>query len=133
MKYMLDTNICIYVIKHNVPNVIQTFLSHQPNDLCISSITYAELVYGVQKSSQPERNMTALVKFLSSIQVVDFDAAVAFSYGQIRADLERKGTPIGNMDMLIAAHALSRKLTLVTNNTGEFLRVFGLSIENWAG
>ena len=133
MKYMLDTNICIYVIKHNVPNVIQTFLSHQPNDLCISSITYAELVYGVQKSSRPERNMTALVKFLSSIQVVDFDAAAAFSYGQIRADLERKGTPIGNMDMLIAAHALSQKLTLVTNNTGEFLRVFGLSVENWAG
>jgi tRNA(fMet)-specific endonuclease VapC len=131
MKYMLDTNICIYVIKHRPEQVIQRFLAHTPSDLCISSITYAELMHGVEKSQAPDRNRTALALFLSPLQILEFDALAAEAYGTIRADLELNGTPIGPMDMLIAAHAKSKNLVLVTNNTREFLRVKGLALENW--
>ena len=131
MRYMLDTNICIYAIKHKPPEVIQKFLSHDPSELCISSITYAELMHGVEKSMAVERNRIAITMFLSPISVLDFDTDAAEEYGKIRADLERKGTPIGPMDMLITAHAKAEDLVLVTNNTREFERVEDLEVEDW--
>lgn len=131
MKYMLDTNICIYVIKHRPETVVRNFLSHDPSEICISVITYAELMHGVEKSMAAERNRIALSLFLSPITVLDFHALAAEEYGKIRAELERKGRPIGPMDMLIAGHAKSEGLVLVTNNTGEFERVEGLMVEDW--
>lgn len=131
MKYMLDTNICIYAIKHKPPEVIKIFLKHDPDDMCISAITYGELMHGVEKSQAVERNRIALTLFLSSISILPFDYYAAEEYGKIRADLEHKGTPIGPMDMLIAGHARSEKLILVTNNTREFLRVEGLDVVDW--
>ncbi len=131
MRYMLDTNICIYVIKHKPESVFRKLKKIKPEDVCISSITYAELAYGVEKSAQPERNRLALSMMLSSIEIVAFDDAAADEYGEIRAGLERKGTPIGSLDMLIAAHARSLGCTLVTNNTKEFCRVEGLEVVNW--
>ena len=132
MKYMLDTNICIYVIRQKPAAVVQKFLEHDPNEICVSAITHAELMYGVEKSQFPERNLTALTLFLSSISVLEFDLKAAMAYGKIRAGLERNGTPVGAMDMLIAAHAQSEGITLVTNNTREFSRIDDLQIENWA-
>ena len=131
MKYMLDTNICIYVMKNRPNNVIKKFLSHDPEELCISAVTYAELMHGVEKSMAVERNRIALSLFLSPITIIDFDMRAAEEYGKIRSDLEKRGTPIGPMDTLIAGHAKSRDLILVTNNTKEFDRVAGLSVEDW--
>ena len=133
MKYMLDTNICIYVIKHKPPETLRRFLAHDPYDICVSSITYAEMMHGVEKSAAKERNRLAYLSFMSAITVLDFSARAAEEYGRIRAELERQGTPIGPMDMLIAGHAKSDNLILVTNNTREFERVRGLRLENWAG
>ena len=132
MKYMLDTNICIYVIKHHPPTVIQNFLNHNPKEMCISSITYTELMHGIEKSQAVQKNRLSLSMFLSPITIIDFDAYAAECYGRIRADLERNGTPVGVMDMLIAGHAQSMGLTVVTNNTKEFKRIKGLQVENWA-
>lgn len=132
MKYMLDTNICIYVIKKMPPSVIQRFMEHDVRDICVSSITFAEMMHGVEKSQAKERNRIAYMLFMSALTVLDFNSAAAQEYGKVRADLETKGTPIGPMDMLIAAHAKSQGLTLVTNNTREFVRVEGLTLENWA-
>ena len=129
--YMLDTNICIYTIKHKPETVIKNFLSHNPEEICISSITYGELMYSVEKSQAVEKNRLALALFLSCITVLEFDSSAAEEYGRIRAELQKKGIPIGSLDMLIAAHALSKGYTLVTNNTREFERVDGLHIENW--
>ncbi len=131
MKYMLDTNICIFIIKHRPERVIQIFLEQEPGDICISSITYAELCHGVEKSQSKERNRIALTVFLSEIQILPFDALAAEAYGTIKADLQKKGTPIGPLDTLIAAHASSLNLILVTNNTREFCRVDGLTLEDW--
>ena len=131
MKYMLDTNICIYTIKHKPPEVIKAFLCHEPDDMCISSITYGELMHGVEKSQAVERNRAAITLFLSAISILPFDSDAAENYGAVRADLELKGTPIGPMDMLIAGHARSRGLILVTNNTREFFRVNELEVEDW--
>ena len=132
MKLMLDTNICIYIIKQKPPEVLVRFNSYEVGDIAVSSITVAELQFGVRKSQQPERNQHALDQFLLPLTVVDFDQAAAATYGEVRASLERQGQPIGPLDMLIAAHALSLKLTLVTNNVGEFDRVQGLVVKNWA-
>ena len=131
MKYMLDTNICIYAIKHKPPEVIQNFLMHDPEELCISSITYGELMHGVEKSQAVERNRVAITMFLSSIAILPFECKAAEEYGKVRADLERKGTPIGPMDLLIAGHARAEGLILVTNNTREFFRVEDLEVEDW--
>ena len=131
MKYMLDTNICIHVIKHKPASVLARFQQYEPQDMCISSITLAELEYGVEKSSFPDKNKAALTLFLSGITVLPFDDAAAMEYGRIRADLEQKGTPIGPNDMLIAAHAKSLRLPIITNNTREFDRVDDLKVENW--
>lgn len=132
MKYMLDTNICIYTIKHRPETVIQNFLKHDPAEMCVSAITYAELMHGVEKSQFPDKNRIAISMFLSALTVLDFDGLAAEEYGSIRADLERKGTPIGPMDMLIAGHARAEGLILVTNNTREFIRVDNLQVEDWA-
>ena len=132
MKYMLDTNIIAYA-KNNRPEIVlEKFQQHKPEDMCISAITLAELEYGVWNSSRPEQNRTALMMFLSGIQILPFEGEAAREYGVIRADLKKKGVPIGANDLLIAAHAKAAGLTLVTNNTREFERVKGLSIENWA-
>ncbi len=132
MKYMLDTSICIYAIKHKPDTVIKKFLSHNPDELCISAITYAELMHGVEKSMAVERNRVAMFLFLSPITILGFDGQAAEEYGRIKAELEKKGTPIGSIDTLIAGHAKSRGLILVTNNTREFSRVAGLTVEDWA-
>ena len=131
MKYMMDTNICIYAIKNKPESVIRKILSQNPEDLCISVVTYAELMHGVEKSQAVEKNRIAMSLFLSAITVLYFDGEAAEAYGQIRAELERKGTPIDPMDLLIAGHARSQGLILVTNNTREFARVTGLRIEDW--
>ena len=132
MKYMLDTNICIYAIKHKPDIVIKKFLSHDPEEICISAITYAELMHGVEKSMAVEKNRVAMSLFLSPITILQFDERAAEEYGRIKAELEKKGTPIGPMDTLIASHTKSRGLIIVTNNTRKFNRVAGLTIEDWA-
>lgn len=132
MRYMLDTNICIYAIKHKPAQVFSRLQEHDPSEICISSVTYAELVHGVEKSQAIEKNRLALALLLSNIEVISFDSPAAESYGKIRADLEKRGTPIGPLDMMIAGHALSLGYTVVTNNTKEFKRVNGLRLENWA-
>lgn len=129
---MLDTNICIYSIKHKPEQVFLRLQEHEPADICISSVTYAELVHGVEKSQAIEKNRLALALLLSNIEILNFDANAAESYGKIRADLEKQGTPIGPLDMMIAGHAKSLNYTVVTNNTKEFNRVPGLKFENWA-
>lgn len=131
MKYMLDTNICIYAIKHRPSAVIQNFMKHDPDEMCISSITYGELMHGVEKSQATERNRVAMTLFLSPITILEFDSRAAEEYGKVRTCLERKGTPIGPMDMLIAGHARAKGLVLVTNNTREFFRVEDLKVEDW--
>jgi tRNA(fMet)-specific endonuclease VapC len=131
MKYMLDTNICIYIIKKKPDQVIHHLQELRLSDLCISSITLSELEYGVEKSEQRDRNKIALAKFLAPIEVIAYDDLAAAQYGIIRSSLEKNGMPIGSLDMLIAAHAMARGLILVTNNEREFKRVPGLKIENW--
>ncbi len=131
MKYMLDTNICIYAIKHKTETVIKNFLSHVPEEICISAVTYAELMYGVEKSMAIEKNRIALSLFLSPLTILEFQASAADEYGKVRAELESKGMPIGPMDLLIVGHARSEGLILVTNNTRELCRVEGLVVEDW--
>jgi tRNA(fMet)-specific endonuclease VapC len=131
VRYLLDTNICIYVIKRRPPQVLARFQRCAVGDIGLSTVTLAELQYGVAKSAFPARNQQALDAFTLPLEVVPFDAAAALAYGPIRAILERQGTPIGAMDLLIAAHARSLGVTLVTNNPREFGRVEGLQIETW--
>lgn len=128
---MLDTNICIYTIKQKPVEVLERFKQEMPNGLCISAITLAELKHGVEKSARPERNEIALAQLMAALTVIPFDDMAAVEYGKICADLQKQGKPIGMMDMLIAASAVSNGMTLVTNNTREFERVSGLSLENW--
>jgi tRNA(fMet)-specific endonuclease VapC len=131
MKYMLDTNICIYIIKKHPIHALNTLKKKSISDVCLSSITLAELEYGVQKSERKAQNSLALAEFLAPIEVMPFDEKAALELGKIRAFLEKKGTPIGEYDLMIAAHALSLDLIIVTNNSKEFKRVPNLSIENW--
>ena len=132
IKYMLDTNICIYIIKQKPKNVIERFRQAQVSEIGVSSITLSELEYGVMKSAKSEQNKLALVQFIAPIEISAYDDVAAQHYGVIRAHLERQGTPIGSLDMLIAAHALSVDSLLITNNESEFKRVSNLRIENWA-
>lgn len=131
MRYMLDTNICIYIIKNKPKKVIIELKRHKPSEICVSAITYAELTHGVEKSMAVEKNRLALALFFSNIEVLDFDIKAAIHYGKIRAYLEKQGTPIGPLDMMIAAHAMSLGYTVVTNNIKEFQRVPDLKLENW--
>jgi tRNA(fMet)-specific endonuclease VapC len=128
---MLDTNICIYVIKQRPQSVLQRFNSFFVGEIGISTITLAELEYGASRSVQPEKNRRALEGFISPLEVAPFDRPATEAYGRIRATLEKKGRPIGAMDLLIAAHALSLGVGIVTNNEREFKRVPGLRVENW--
>lgn len=131
MKLLLDTNICIYIIKQHPPAVLERFMGYQVGDIGISSITLAELRYGVAKSTHREKNAKALDEFIIPLELVSYDESAAHVYGDIRAALEKAGTPIGSMDMLIAAHAVSLGIPLVTNNTRELLRVPSLKIIDW--
>ncbi len=132
MKYLLDTNICIYTIRKKPAQVIARFNEHDVGDIGISSITAAELWYGVEKSTRRKKNIMALEQFLFPLEIVPFDTISAITYGAIRSFLESKGKPIGSLDTLIAAQALSLGVVLVTNNEREFNRVPNLRIENWA-
>lgn len=132
MKYMLDTNICIYAIKSKPPQVLTRFREHLKDGLCISAITLAELEHGAQKSMYPEKNAVALMQFLSVLDILPFGDLAAVEYGKICAYLQKRGVPIGTMDMLIAGHARSEGIILVTNNAREFERVPELRLENWA-
>ena len=132
MTYMLDTNICIYAIKNKPEQVLRRLKDNLPKGLCISAITLAELEHGVEKSVNPEKNQMALIQFLASLDSLPFDDLAAAEYGNICAYLQKRGTPIGTMDMLIAGHARAEGLILATNNVREFMRVPNLGIENWA-
>ncbi len=131
MNYLLDTNTCIYIINKKPPSAIKKLRAKRPEEVAISTITIAELEYGVARSRFPERNRVALLEFLLPFTILEFDQSAATYYGIIRSSLDRLGKPIGPMDMFLAAQALSRDLILVTNNEKEFQRVEGLHIENW--
>ncbi len=130
LKYMLDTNIAIYVIKRRPVELLAVFNSHA-GQMCISSITMAELLHGVEKSSKPDHNLRQVEDFVSRLEVLEYGIKAAAHYGEIRADLEHKGTVIGINDLHIAGHARSEGLTLVSNNLREFERVEGLRQKNW--
>ena len=130
MRYMLDTNICIYAIKHRPPEVLAALRAHAAAGLGISSISVAERLFGAAKSGSA-RNLQALAQFLEPLEIADFDRAAAQAYGPLRAQLEAAGTPIGPLDTQIAAHALALGVTLVSNNTREFNRIPGLLLDNW--
>ena len=130
MRYLLDTNICIYVINERPAGVLAKFLAHEDDGVGISAITASELYWGAHKSGS-RRNLAALEQFLAPLVVMDYGLAAAKVYGELRATLARKGTPIGPLDLQIAAHALALGTTLVTNNQREFKRVPGLSLANW--
>jgi len=127
---LLDTNICIHVINAKPPAVLERFRQYRMGEIGLCSVVAAELAYGVAKSGSA-RNRQALEMFLAPLIILPFDDAAVWAYGNLGAELERKGTPIGALDTMIAAHALSQQSTLVTNNTREFARVPGLALENW--
>ena len=129
-KYMLDTNIVIYTMKNKPQSVREAFKKHY-GQMCISSVSYMELVFGAERSSNPESNLRSLEGFIARMDVLSYAEAAAVHTGQIRAELAKKGTPIGPYDQMIAGHARSMGLILVTNNTKEFERVDGIRIENW--
>lgn len=129
-KYLLDTNICIYTIKNQPSQVRDAFVRHQ-DQLCMSSVTAMELIFGAEKSGAPERNLRVIESFLARLKVLDYDLHAAEHTGQLRAELQRQGRPIGPYDQMIAGHARSLGLIVVTNNEREFERVPGLRIENW--
>ena len=131
MNFMLDTNICIYIIKRKPLNVLERFKQTEISQIGISAITLSELSYGVSKSSKPAQNQIALAQFIAPLEILPYDDNAAQYYGNLRTLLEKQGTTIGSLDMLIAAHALSVACTLVTNNTKEFSRIPNLKIENW--
>jgi len=127
---LLDTNICIYLINEKPRTVLQRFSDYRMGEVGVCTVVTAELTYGVAKSGSA-RNRQALELFLAPLIIHPFDEAAAWAYGGLRAELERQGTPIGPLDTLIAAHALSQQATLVTNNTSEFARIPGLRLDNW--
>ena len=129
--YLLDTNICIYLIKMSSQNVLDRIKVLKPHQIKLTTISLGELEYGVSKSQYREKNRRALIEFVSSFDILPFNDLDAKVFGLIRADLERRGQVIGSYDMQIAAQALSRDLVLVTNNIGEFSRISGLRLENW--
>lgn len=131
MRFLLDTNICIYIIKKKPAKVLEKFQTLDPSDVGVSSITVAELEYGAYKSQRLEQNKAALTQFLLPLEVLPFDERATHTYGQVRAELERRGIVIGAMDMLIASQALSLGLILVTNNIKELSQIPDLTWENW--
>jgi tRNA(fMet)-specific endonuclease VapC len=132
VKVLLDTNICIYAMRQKPPQVVRAFSQYAPAEIGVSAITVAELAYGALKSQHTVRNQAELAHFLRPLSVAPFEASAALIYGQVRAQLQGAGTPIGPLDMLIAAHALYLGIPLVTNNVREFSRVPRLQVLNWA-
>jgi len=130
-QYLLDTNICIYIAKHRPAHVRARFAQVAPSDLAMSAITYGELRHGAEKSQAREKALQVIDQLKGAIQVLELSPAAGDQYGRIRAFLEKWGTPIGNNDLWIAAHALALGCTLVTNNVREFERIPSLSLENW--
>lgn len=130
MNYLLDTNICIYIINQNPRHVLERFRQHRMGEIAISSVTAAELAFGVEKSGSV-RNRQILEKFFAPLEILPFDSACIWHYATVRSHLQQQGQVIGALDMMIAAHALTVNSTLVTNNTREFERVIGLNLENW--
>lgn len=130
-QIMLDTNICIYIIKNKPESIREKFKCYNIGDLVLSNITVSELYYGAYKSQYVEKNLLALEHFLKPFDMVEYDLKASIEYGKIRASLEKSGQIIGGLDMLIAAHAKSLKMTLVTNNKKEFERIDGLVLDNW--
>ena len=131
ITYMLDTNIVIYTLNRRPAVVREQFIQHE-GQLCISTVTLMELYFGAEKSSDPARNSREIEQFVARLELMDYDPAAAAHSGQLRAELQRSGKPIGPYDQMIAGHARSRGFILITNNTREFRRVPGLRIENWA-
>ncbi|MBN2435874.1 MAG: type II toxin-antitoxin system VapC family toxin [Spirochaetes bacterium] len=131
MKYLLDTNICIYIINKRPLSVLNRLSKYDIDDIAISSITVSELEYGINKSINPDNSRIALIEFLLPFNLIDYDSKAAKQYGMIRSDLEKTGQPIGAMDYLLAAHAISLDLILISNNLKEFSRVKKLRFENW--
>lgn len=132
MRYLIDTNICIYIMNQRPLEVVEHFKKHTLGDIGISSVTISELYYGVSKSQHKQKNTKRLQAFLLPFKILNYDEAASIHYGDIRANLESQGNIIGALDMMIAAHARSQNVTLVTNNESEFLRVLSLQVENWA-
>ena len=130
IRFMLDTNICIYIINQTPQYGFEKFEQYQIGEIAISSITASELAFGVEKSGS-QRNKNSLLKFLAPLEILPFDERAIWHYAQTRHALQSRGTPIGALDLLIASHALSLGVTLVTNNTKEFERVDGLMLDNW--
>jgi len=131
MKYLIDTNICIYILNNRVEGSAQWIKNAGLENVCVSSITVAELEFGLAKSEKYDETQSAIYKFLSGFNIIDFDLNAAQSYGRLRAELQRQGKPIGAMDMLLAATALAKGMTLVTNNEKEFARLNNLKVQNW--
>ncbi len=131
MNYLLDTNICIYIMNQRPAEVIRRFKQTEPGRIGISSVTVSELEYGACKSNRPKRNQQRLEAFLIPFEILPYDRAASRIYGKIRARLERRGIVIGPLDLLIAAHALSQGRILISNNEKEFCRIRSLQVENW--
>ena len=131
LTHLLDTNICVAVIRLRSPRVLARLQTMTPGSVGVSIITVSELQFGAAKSQNPQRNRQALEQFLLPLEILDYDSAAATFYGDVRARLEKIGTPIGPLDTLIAAHARSLNTVLVTNNLSEFRRVSGLKVEDW--
>ncbi|MGM0454329.1 MAG: type II toxin-antitoxin system tRNA(fMet)-specific endonuclease VapC [Thermodesulfobacteriota bacterium] len=131
MNYLIDTNICIYIMNQRPREILDKCRQFQPGDIAVSAITVSELQYGAAKSSSPSKNQARLDEFLLPFEILPYDAEVAKAYGTIRSRLEKQGKSTGPLDFLIAAHALSRDLILVTNNEKEFAGIQNLRIENW--
>ncbi|MCQ6260750.1 tRNA(fMet)-specific endonuclease VapC [Alcanivorax sp. MM125-6] len=130
LKYMLDTNICIFTIK-NKPSAVRQAFQRCQGRMCISSVTLMELIYGTERSARPRDNLDVVEGFAARLAVLDYDTEAAVHSGELRAELARAGTPIGPYDQMIAGHARSQGLILVTHNTREFERVPGLRVEDW--
>ena len=132
MRYMLDTSICIYIIREKPVKVLKKLRSFDIADIVISAITHSELEYGIAKSRRYKANQQALTQFLSSLEILPYDDEAAVNFGQIRSHLEKKDAAVGAMDLLIGAHARSISVTLVTNNHRGYRKIPGLRVENWA-
>lgn len=133
MQYMLDTNVCVDLIRNCRPAVVKKLHRLDPDAVCVSAVTLSELEYGAARSADPGKNRLLTAAFMTPLQILPYDDAVGPAYGRVRAALEARGEPIGPLDTMIAAHALSLRLVLVTNNEKEFRRVPDLRVENWAG
>ena len=130
LRFMLDTNICIFTIK-NKPTTVRDQFNRHHGQLCVSTVTLMELIYGAEKSAVPDKNLAVVDGFIARLEVLDFGSEAATHCGQLRAELAKIGRPIGPYDQMIAAHARAKGLTLVTNNVREFERVPGLRVEDW--